>query len=350
MGDFPISTANSDSATGLKKGSFGIGTFSSKGRNFPGIVKPDGAVLDISAQFRDTHEIFDDWQKNFDALVALDRKSQESGLRITDLSVLPPLSHPNLYGAGANYRVHAAEILTHGVHNQYNRKAGESDEDFYNRNLEAVDRRGREGTPFLFVALHSGLVGAYDDIILPPIGVQHDWELELSVVIGKTGRFATPEQAKDLVAGYVIANDLGTLDEYHRTDTAWAMDFIPKMQPTFKPCGPFIVPSAFINLEDVKILLSVNGEKKQDWPVNDMVFSIEKLLSYATERMRIMPGDIMMTGSPPGNGSIHGQFLKDGDLVEGSITYLGYQRNKCIDEKIPSTGITYGRFKKNKPT
>ncbi|MGE0271496.1 MAG: fumarylacetoacetate hydrolase family protein [Alphaproteobacteria bacterium] len=335
-----------DPATGLREGTFGIGTFAASSRKFPGIVKPGGSIIDVSAHFADTHTIFENWDENFEALskIALQTHSEYS---FGDVRVLPPLEHPNLLGAGANYRVHVAEILTHGIHNQHNRKPGESDAEFYQRNLEFVDRRGREGIPFLFTSLHSALAGAYDDIVLPPIGIQHDWELELGIVVGKTARFATLEQARSLIAGYVVVNDIGTLDQLFRTDMPWKIDFIPKDQPTFKVCGPFIVPARFVDLSEMRIQLSVNGEVKQDWPVDDMVFSIEKLLAYASERVRLMPGDILHCGSPPGNGSIHGQFLKSGDLVESAITYLGRQRNSCVVENVPATGMVFGPNRKS---
>jgi 2,4-didehydro-3-deoxy-L-rhamnonate hydrolase len=335
-------------STGLREGSFGIGMFAQETqKRFPGLVKPDGSIIDISKSFRDTHEIFDDWDQSFGGLVKISKESRKGEYLFSKVKILPPLEHPNLLGAGANYRVHVAEILTHGVHNQHNRKPGESDEDFYQRNLDFVDRRGREGIPFLFPSLHSALAGALDSIVLPPIGVQHDWELELGIVIARPGRFVTLEKAMSLAAGFVIVNDIGTIDQLHRTDMPWKIDFIPKSQPTFKVCGPFIVPAQFIDLKDLKITLSVNGETKQDWPVDDMVFSINKLLAYASERVRLMPGDILHTGSPPGNGSVHGQFLKPGDQVESAITFLGRQLNSCVAEEIPETGMVFGPFRKS---
>jgi 2,4-didehydro-3-deoxy-L-rhamnonate hydrolase len=335
-----------NAATGLKKGSFGIGTFASgTSASFPGLVQPDGTVIDLSAQYRDTHAIFDDWERAFDRLVQINAQPIGERHRFADLRPLTPLAHPNLLCAGANYKQHAAEMLTKNKFNQDNRLPGESDEDFFKRNYALMERRALEGMPFIWTGLHSSLTGAQDDVVLPVIGSQPDWELELGVVLGKSERYVTPEQAGRLVAGYLVVNDLGTVDQARRSDTPWKFDWISKHQPTFKPAGPFIVPAAFIELnDDVRIKLKVNGVIKQDWPVTDMIFSIERLLAYASERLRLLPGDLLLTGSPPGNGASHGHFLKPGDVIDSEITYLGHQTNHCVAEVAPGP-LTYGPFK-----
>jgi 2,4-didehydro-3-deoxy-L-rhamnonate hydrolase len=335
-----------NAATGLKNGSFGIGTFASgASASFPGLVQPDGTVIDLSAQYRDTHAIFDDWERAFDRLVQINAHPVGDPHRYADLRPLTPLAHPNLLCAGANYKQHAAEMLTKNKFNQDNRLPGESDEDFFKRNYALMEKRALEGMPFIWTGLHSSLTGAQDDVVLPVIGSQPDWELELGVVLGKSERYVTPEQAGRLVAGYLVVNDLGTVDQARRSDTPWKFDWISKHQPTFKPAGPFIVPAAFIELnDDVRIKLKVNGVTKQDWPVTDMIFSIERLLAYASERLRLLPGDLLLTGSPPGNGASHGHFLQPGDVIDSEITYLGHQTNHCVAEVAPGP-LTYGPFK-----
>lgn len=333
-------------ATGLKTGSFGIGTFSSRSRaSFPALVQPNGTVIDLSERYYDTHAIFDDWERAFEALLTLAAHPSGREYRYGDLTPLPPLAHPNVLCAGANYKQHVAEMLTKNKFNQENRLPGESDEAFFKRNYAIVEKRATEGMPFIWTGLHSSLIGAQDDIVLPVIGSQPDWELELAVVLAKGARFVAPEDAGQLIAGYVIANDIGTVDQARRSDTPWKFDWISKNQPTFKPAGPFIVPAAFIgSREDVRIRLKVNGVTKQDWPVTDMIFSIERLLAYASERLRLMPGDMLLTGSPPGNGAHHGHFLKPGDIIDSEITYLGHQRNHCVAE-VAARAATFGPFR-----
>jgi 2-keto-4-pentenoate hydratase/2-oxohepta-3-ene-1,7-dioic acid hydratase in catechol pathway len=244
--------------------------------------------------------------------------------------------------AGSNYRQHVAEMMTHNKFNQHNRHAGESDADFFKRNLEEVDRRAREGIPFFWTGLHSSLVGADADVQLPLIGNEPDWELEFGAIVARNGRYIRPEDANHLVAGYVMCNDIGTVDEFRRTDVRFQYDWVSKHQPTFKPTGPFIVPKQFVKLDEVSIRLKVNGAIKQDWPISDMIFTVEQILSYASERINLTPGDMLITGSPPGNGAMHGHFLKTGDLMESEITFLGRQRNRIVAEDAGGRKPTFG--------
>jgi len=334
-------------ATGLASGSFGIGTYRRPdGPSFPGLVLADGTVLDLSASYRDTHAIFGDWDRALDLLADLAAKGQDSDLRFEALECLPALAHPNLLGAGSNYRQHVAEMMTHNKFNQDQRLAGESDDAFFARNLAEVDRRKLEGMPFIWTGLHSSLAGANDDIILPLIGENPDWELELGVVVAGTGRYLSPDETEPLIAGYVIVNDLGTVDEFRRVDIKFGYDWMSKHQPSFKPFGPFIVPKQFVKRDEIKINLKVNGATMQDWPVTDMIFSPEQMLSYATERLRLMPGDLLITGSPPGNAGSHGgRWLRPGDIVESELTYLGRQRNRVVAEESEGRAPTFGPFK-----
>jgi 2,4-diketo-3-deoxy-L-fuconate hydrolase len=341
-----------NSATGLAAGSFGIGTFSRPGATpFPGLVQPDGGVIDLSDRWPDTHAIFDDWDRSFDALVDAASKDPGSDLRFADLHAHSCLSHPNMLFTGSNYRQHVAEMMTHNKFNQHNRKPGESDEDFFQRNLAEIDRRSREGMPFFWTGLHSSLAGANDDILLPLIGEHPDWELELGVIVGKTGRYVKPEDAGDLIAGYVMVNDIGTVDEFRRTDVRFLYDWVSKHQPNFKPLGPFIVPKQFVDFSRIRINLKLNGDVMQDWPVTDMIFTPEQVLSYASERVRLLPGDLLSTGSPPGNGAFHGnRWMRPGDIVEGELTYLGRQRNKVVAEDTGGRHWNWGPLPVNDPT
>lgn len=341
----PVTAAGTavDPATNLRVGTFAVGTFESAGRSFPALVRADGTVVDLSDRFRDTHDIFDDWTMNFAVLGDLSAESGREALRIEDLRPLPPLSHPNLLCAGANYKTHVAQMMTKNKFNQHNRLPDESDDDFFARNYAMMEQRARNGTPFFWTGLHSSLIGAYDDVVLPALGDQPDWELELGVVIGGTGRYLTPEEAPGLIAGYTIVNDLGTVDIFRRTDVSWGYDWVGKHQPTFKPCGPFVVPAQFLDIDDsLRIKLAVNGEVMQDWPVNDFVFDPAKLITYASERVRLMPGDIISMGSPPGNGAHHGRFLRDGDVIDSEIPGLGRQRNRCVTEDLQGRKPYFG--------
>jgi 2,4-didehydro-3-deoxy-L-rhamnonate hydrolase len=189
------------------------------------------------------------------------------------------------------------------------------------------------------------MIGATDDIHLPPLGEQHDWEAELCVVIaGGAPRHMDPEEASNYIAGYTVANDMHTCELFGREDTKWTNDWIAKQQPGFKAIGPFVVPKAFVpDLNDIAIRLKVNGDIKQDWPAGDMIFLPDQYVAYASERLALLPGDLLMMGSPPGNGAYHGQFLKPDDMVDIEIEGLGRQRHRCVLEdtagRTPHFGI-----------
>lgn len=332
--------------TGLAEGTFALAKLSDGTRAFHALVRPNGDVADLSSRYTDSQQIYADWPRTFDSLVNLEAREFTLGRSVAEFRALPPTDRPQVLGAGSNYRKHAAEMYTYnGGHYQKERQAGESDEAFYARNLAFVEQRRAKGMPFIWMATHGSLVGAQDDIRLPRVGDQHDWEAELCLVLaGNSPRYMTPEEAGGFIAGYTIVNDMHTCNLFSRTDIKWNADWIAKQQPSFKPVGPFVVPRQFFpTLDDVQIKLWVNREIKQDWPVSDMIFSSEQYVAYASERLALLPGDLLMTGSPPGNGAVHGQFLKAGDSVDIEITGLGRHHNRVVDEdaggRTPSFGL-----------
>lgn len=141
----------SHAATGLADGSFGIATLTNGGSPFPTLVLPDGAAIDLSRTFRDTHAIFDAWERNFDVLREIAGRTGSSDLRFETTGVLAPLAHPNMLCAGANHRQHVIEMLTHGSFNQHNRRPDEDDAAFWARNARGRARnlppRGRRKMP-----------------------------------------------------------------------------------------------------------------------------------------------------------------------------------------------------------
>lgn len=337
---------NFNPATGLAEGSFGVGTYeTADGKTFPGLVLPDGTVFDLSDSYTDTHAIFADWDRAVDGMNDLAANKGPAELRFDDLKALPVVAHPNMMCAGSNYRQHVAEMMTHNKFNQDQRHPGESDESFFARNLADVDRRAKEGMPFFWTGLHSSLCGANDTIPLPKVGEHPDWELEFGAIIKGTGRYLRPDEAGDIIAAYVMCNDLGTVDEFKRIDVRWGHDWVSKHQPNFKPLGPFAVPKEFVDRSKVRITLKLSGETMQDWPITDMIFPPEKILSYASERIRLTPGDLLITGSPPGNGASHGgRWLRPGDVIESEITYLGRQRNDVVAEEAGNRTPNFGPF------
>ncbi|WP_333739060.1 fumarylacetoacetate hydrolase family protein, partial [Streptomyces sp. IBSBF 2806] len=198
-----------------------------------------------------------------------------------------------------------------------------------------MDRRAAEDLPYVFIGLPSAITGPYDDVVLPDWAEQPDWELELAAVIGRPAYRVDVDEAGEHIAGYTVANDLTDRATVFRRDMkAIGTDWLrSKNAPGFTPLGPWIVPAASIaDPGDLRVTLKLNGETMQDESTADMLFGIARLVSYISRTSRLLPGDLVLTGSPAGNGMHWGRLLRDGDVMEGSITGLGAQRTRCLRE------------------
>jgi 2-keto-4-pentenoate hydratase/2-oxohepta-3-ene-1,7-dioic acid hydratase in catechol pathway len=198
-----------------------------------------------------------------------------------------------------------------------------------------MDRRAAEDLPYVFIGLPTTIAGPYDDVVLPSWAQQPDWELELAAVIAKPAHRVAVEEALEYVAGYTIANDLTDRATIFRRDMkAIGTDWLRcKNAPGFTPLGPWLVPAAAIaDPGDLRVTLKLNGETMQDESTKDMLFGVARLVSYASQSAQLLPGDLVLTGSPAGNGIHWGRLLRDGDVMEGSITGLGVQRTRCVAE------------------
>jgi 2-keto-4-pentenoate hydratase/2-oxohepta-3-ene-1,7-dioic acid hydratase in catechol pathway len=248
------------------------------------------------------------------------------------LAVLAPLEPRQVVQAGANYRTHVIDLAVQ--HTELT--AGRTEEQVRAETAAMMDERARTGIPYFFPGLFSAITGPYDDVVLPGYSATHDWELELTVVIGRTARAVSREQALDHVAGYTIANDLTTRDLVFRRDmkemgTDW---FRAKNAPGFTPLGPWVVPAEFVgDPGDLRVTLSLNGDVMQDESTKDMIFDVASLVAHASQYATLLPGDVLLTGSPAGNGMHHGRLLRDGDVMEGAITHLGSQRTRVVAQK-----------------
>lgn len=308
---------------------FAIGTFSREGRQFPGLVIDERRVLDISQDFDSASAVFDRWEENVDALATWAENPGTDPLDLDSVRVLAPLRPGQILQSGANYYQHVFQLT---IDQQIGRKSGQSDEEFRAYVQEMMDKRAETAEPYIFPGIDGSLAGPYDDIVLPRRGEQHDWELELAVVIGRHGRDISEKDALDYVAGYTIANDLTTRDLVLRDDLGpiGADFFRSKGASTFLPLGPWIVPARFVeDPMDLRIELKLNGKTMQDESTADMIFGVAELMAYASSFVELRPGDLLLTGSPAGNGTHYNRFLQPGDVMEGTITGLGEQRNTC---------------------
>jgi 2,4-didehydro-3-deoxy-L-rhamnonate hydrolase len=320
---------------------FGVGTFAAgDGEPFPGLVV-DGAVLDLRPVVGDdvtTGDLLRDWDASLERLRALAARPLSGAVAMDDLRPLPPVQPSGqIFLAGANYYRHLRQIAFTMTRNA----PGEarSDEELQAEAEAVVRRQAEAGLPFVFSVQPSALCGARDDVVLWGPGFEHDWELELAVVIGRAARDVSEAEAMEHVAGYTISNDISTRDVMNRPGFPMTDFLMTKGRPTFKPTGPYIVPREFVpDPRALRITLRVNGEVMQDEGVDDIIYGVERLVSYASSVTELWPGDLLLTGSPAGNAGHHGnRWLRPGDVIDGEITGLGAHRNRCVaDPRAPA--------------
>jgi 2-keto-4-pentenoate hydratase/2-oxohepta-3-ene-1,7-dioic acid hydratase in catechol pathway len=190
-------------------------------------------------------------------------------------------------------------------------------------------------TPYFFTKFRNTLIGPEDPIILPRVSKKVDWEGELAVIIGKTGKNIPRKDAIEYVAGYSISNDVSFRDYQFSTrgpdgKTNLGLDWVKgKGLDSSFPLGPWLVTKDEIpDPHNLEISLSVNGQMKQRSNTAEMVIKIDALIEFASAGMTLKPGDIISTGTPEGVAAHTGQpFLKDSDIVEGKVEGIGTLRN-----------------------
>jgi 2-keto-4-pentenoate hydratase/2-oxohepta-3-ene-1,7-dioic acid hydratase in catechol pathway len=184
--------------------------------------------------------------------------------------------------------------------------------------------------PIVFTKAISCIQGPDDDVMLPKGSVKGDWEVELGVVIGKLTRHVTQKAALDHVAGYVLANDVSERAFQLERGGQWDKG---KGCDTFGPLGPWLVTRDEIpNPQKLAMWLDVNGERMQSGNTRTMIFSVAKIISHLSQYMTLMPGDVVITGTPPGvgMGMKPQRFLKKGDVMTLGIEGLGEQRQRVV--------------------
>lgn len=181
--------------------------------------------------------------------------------------------------------------------------------------------------PVVFMKAVSALTGPNDNVSLPRGSKKGDWEVELAFVIGKTARNVAEADALDYVAGYTICNDVSEREWQLEHGSQWSKG---KSFDTFAPVGPCLVTKDEISdPHNLAMWLEVNGKRMQTGNTNTMIFGVQKLLSYLSYFVTLMPGDIVSTGTPPGVGmgiKPTPVFLKAGDTMRLGIDGLGEQK------------------------
>jgi 2,4-diketo-3-deoxy-L-fuconate hydrolase len=274
--------------------------FGQPGAERPGLLLPDGTRIDASEFGGDYDEAF----FGGDGLVRLAAWLAESGpmapVANDDERLGPPLCRPSkIVCIGLNYRDHAAES---GM---------------------AVPTE-----PVVFMKATSAMVGPNDDVIIPRNSVKTDWEVELAVVIGKKASYVDEANALEHVAGYVLHNDYSERTFQLERGGQWVKG---KSCDTFAPIGPFIAtPDEIPDVNNLSMWLTVNGEQKQNGNTSNLVFGVPMLVSYVSQFMTLLPGDIIATGTPDGVGAATGTFLRAGDRIEAEVEGIGILASKVV--------------------
>lgn len=271
------------------------------GHERPGILTDAGTRLDTSAILADLgHSDYDESFFAGDALAQL-AEQVDGGLPVLDADerLGPPTARPSkIVCIGLNFRDHAEET-------------GQAPPD----------------EPVVFLKATSAFVGPDDDLLLPRGSTKTDWEVELAFVVGRVARYVDEAEALDHVAGYVLHNDYSEREYQLERGGQWDKG---KGCDTFAPVGPFLATPDELapGAADLRMWLTVNGERRQESSTNQMIFGVAHLLSYLSRFMTLLPGDLVSTGTPGGVGlSLDpSAYLRAGDVVELGIDGLGSSR------------------------
>lgn len=264
----------------------------------PGVILPNGRKVDISSFGEDFNETFfatDGLSRLADWLTIHAESCPEVS---TDVRLGSAIARPSkIVCIGLNYAKHAAE--------------------------SGMDVPKE---PVIFFKSTSALCGPNDNVIIPRNSVKTDWEVELAFVIGKKASYVDEANAMDYVAGYILHNDYSEREFQLERSGQWVKG---KSNDTFAPLGPFMATKDEIaDPHTLRLWLKVNEEMLQDSNTDDMVFKIPTLVSYLSQFMTLLPGDVISTGTPfgVGLGFKPPRYLKAGDVVELGIDGLGTQR------------------------
>jgi len=275
--------------------------FGTPGEERPGLQLADGARIDASAFGEDYDERFFD-SGGLDRLRDWAAREAARAPRVPQGARLgPPIGRPSkIVCIGLNYRDHAAES---GM---------------------AIPNE-----PVLFFKATSSIVGPDDRVLIPRTGSKLDWEVELAVVIGARANGVDPAQAMQHVAGYVLHNDYSERVFQLERGGQWVKG---KSADTFAPLGPFLATRDEIpDPGSLRMWLTVNGTKRQESTTANMIFDVATLVSYVSEFMTLLPGDVISTGTPAGVGlgmKPSPVYLAPGDEVVLGIDRLGESRQK----------------------
>lgn len=271
--------------------------FGEAGKEKPGVLL-NNEIVDVSSFGEDFGEIFftNDGIKRLSAWLS----SKESTLPRAPRNVRigAPFTRPSkIVCVGLNYSKHAAE-----------------------------SKMPLPSEPILFFKSTTSFTGPNEEVVIPKNSKKTDWEVELAVVIGKKASYVEEKNAMDHVAGFCLHNDYSEREFQLERNGQWVKG---KSCDTFAPLGPYLVTKDEVpNYDNLRLWLKVNGKMLQDSNTNDLIFGVPFLVSYISQFMTLLPGDVISTGTPAGVGMGLNPptYLKPGDVVELGIDGLGEQK------------------------
>ncbi len=265
------------------------------GKERPGVILKDGTRRDVSSFVKDFDESFfeDDGIKRLNDWL----KTNSEKLPVVNNSIRlgPPVCKPSkIICVGLNYAKHAAE-----------------------------SNAALPSEPIIFFKAPSALSGPNDDIIIPKNSKKTDWEVELAVIIGKRALYVDESEALNYVAGYALHNDISEREFQLERSGQWVKG---KSADSFAPIGPFLATKdEILDPHNLNLWLKLNGKTMQSSNTSDLIFNVPVLVSYISQFMSLVPGDIISTGTPSGVGLglKPNRYLVPGDIVELGIDGLG---------------------------
>jgi 2,4-diketo-3-deoxy-L-fuconate hydrolase len=268
----------------------------------PGVLLDDQTRLDVSSFGSDYDEEFFS-NDGVNALRQWLRTNSETAPRVSQSTRLgPPICRPSkIVCIGVNFRDHAAETQAQPP-----------------------------AEPVIFLKSTTSVVGPNDEVVIPKNAKKVDWEVELAVVIGRKASYVSKDRALEFVAGYMLHNDYSERSFQLERGGQWVKG---KSADTFAPFGPFLATVDEVSRPDqLGMWLTVNGEYRQKSTTAQMIFDVSTLVSYVSQFMTLLPGDVISTGTPAGVGlgMTPPQYLKPGDVVELGIDGLGQSRQKVV--------------------
>ncbi|MBK8502488.1 MAG: fumarylacetoacetate hydrolase family protein [Saprospiraceae bacterium] len=275
--------------------------FGKIGEEKPGIIDAKGQRIDVSAFGEDYTQFF---AKDGLARLAswLKNNQQNCPVVANEIRYGAPIAQSGkLLCVGLNYAAHARE--------------------------SGMDI---PGSPVLFGKATSAIVGPFDNVVIPKGSEKTDWEVELAIVIGKRANYVSKEDALNYIAGYMVHNDVSERAFQLEHGGQWIKG---KSCDTFAPLGPWLVTKDEVtDPNNLRLWLKVNGKTLQDSSTSDFVFNTQHLVSYISQYMSLMPGDIISTGTPAGVGLglKPPRFVQPGDVMELSVEGLGVSKQTAV--------------------